>query len=971
MTDGDGSPPVSNRAPSAPGEDFGEASSDSPHGSIDGRGEEEKEEVSPGDGIEIVATGSLDDTSTGEGKETGIFDSNSLGDGSNSNGIDIESEDRSVDVPGDENEQVPEGEGGGRVVSLNPSAPPALDQIEAAVADEGERSANEANGPQRVESVSSEEAGETAEEADAAPALDVTAASNPSRDGNINDVAGSARQNDEKGGGLCCNIRVECCDCKCDASCSGVRWWAVALAVALLAVAVGLGVGLGVPRSRAGGDTAADGAAQQQSQNSGLGSEGNVRSAAPSPIPTIASPPTGSVSTPFPSDAPHTSDAPESRPTTRPTGIVDVRPSAPASTPSGTYPSWEKVDEIGPKMFGASGVSWGWSVALGRYGTRLAVAPRIAGEGGLGGGGREGVRRITGGTVKRLRRGEELHRRDTDDDADPIAKVFFGSPFRTEEGQSGENWFLMKGGDIVAPDSLAETTNRASDSHGHQVELSRGSSDLLAVRFIRTVTSSSGGRVQMGALQIYRYNSFSPNYGWNAISAPLLGQDIRESVSSMAVADKEPWFVVEMRNLEQSSDGSDPILANLSGKVRVCSVGDDEQLYQMGQDLETFGPFGGKSVGISFDGRILAVGHTLPRLLQEREASGCARVQTYQYVSGVYQSANSVDLFEFCDGHYTLALSYQGNTLAVSAIGGDTGELGVVRVFRNVGGAWAQIGQDLRGNARWDDFGRSLSFDEAGGRLAVGSRLHNANSPYRRSAGRVQVFHYDSRRAQWRALGPNIEGGEESEQLGWDVSLSLDGGRVAAGSTFAGAVGQGKVQIFQFSEGALEIRPSSAPLPRPSVWNPRPTPPPLQGPFVWTPLPTPAPLQRPSISTPLPTLAAPSFGRTDAPAIPPGVTCPDPCVQCLRQVSDEWLTFCLQAGGGCGRDEEAPYLYNGEGYKIREGECSLQNFSGGLCVEMNISFEEQDACVRAWQPTVDKYLADSATEGSCKDAISI
>lgn len=43
------------------------------------------------------------------------------------------------------------------------------------------------------------------------------------------------------------------------------------------------------------------------------------------------------------------------------------------------------VSGITSEQFGPSGISWGWSIVLGKEGRRLVVAPRIAGQRGRGG----------------------------------------------------------------------------------------------------------------------------------------------------------------------------------------------------------------------------------------------------------------------------------------------------------------------------------------------------------------------------------------------------------------------------------------------------------------------------------------------------------------------------------------------------------------------------------------------------------
>lgn len=99
---------------------------------------------------------------------------------------------------------------------------------------------------------------------------------------------------------------------------------------------------------------------------------------------------------------------------------------------------------------------------------------------------------------------------------------------------------------------------------------------------------------------------------------------------------------------------------------------------------------------------------------------------------------------------------------------------------------------------------------------------------------------------------------------------------------------------------------------------------------------------------------------------PSSLPCPAECVKCLVEVSSEWLVYCLSSDGGCGRDDDGPYIYLGDGFKVFEGTCTIQYFSGpGKCVEMDITSEEQESCVTMWKPVVDAYLRLKGVDTTC------
>jgi hypothetical protein len=75
-------------------------------------------------------------------------------------------------------------------------------------------------------------------------------------------------------------------------------------------------------------------------------------------------------------------------------------------------------------------------------------------------------------------------------------------------------------------------------------------------------------------------------------------------------------------------------------------------------------------------------------------------------------------------------LNAAGTILAVGAIGNDGNGLsnrGHVRVYQYNGSGWAQIGQDIDGEAAGDWSGWSVSLNASGNILAVGAIKNDGN----------------------------------------------------------------------------------------------------------------------------------------------------------------------------------------------------------------------------------------------------
>ncbi len=91
-----------------------------------------------------------------------------------------------------------------------------------------------------------------------------------------------------------------------------------------------------------------------------------------------------------------------------------------------------------------------------------------------------------------------------------------------------------------------------------------------------------------------------------------------------------------------------------------------------------------------------------------------------------------------------VSLSSDGSRVAVGYPYNDTAgvDAGAVRVFEVVDGAWVLLGAVILGAATGDQFGERVSLSDDGGRVAVGTGLHDpliAGSKAT-NAGQVRVF---------------------------------------------------------------------------------------------------------------------------------------------------------------------------------------------------------------------------------------
>ena len=84
-----------------------------------------------------------------------------------------------------------------------------------------------------------------------------------------------------------------------------------------------------------------------------------------------------------------------------------------------------------------------------------------------------------------------------------------------------------------------------------------------------------------------------------------------------------------------------------------------------------------------------------------------------------------------------------------------------------------QLGSDIDGEALYDGFGRSVSMNSAGDRLAIGANVNGDN------AGHVRV--YDHVNGSWTQVGEDIDGEAAYDKSGYSVSMNSAGDRMAIG----------------------------------------------------------------------------------------------------------------------------------------------------------------------------------------------
>ena len=133
-----------------------------------------------------------------------------------------------------------------------------------------------------------------------------------------------------------------------------------------------------------------------------------------------------------------------------------------------------------------------------------------------------------------------------------------------------------------------------------------------------------------------------------------------------------------------------------------------------------------------------------------------------------------------------VAISKDGTVIATGGyLGTDSNgnKKGYVRLYKNNGGNWSQIGSDIYGENIDDRFGYNVSLSDDGSIVAINAPKNIGDG---RRGGHVRVFKNNS--GNWSQIGSDIDGHIMNDHGGavhkTSISLSGDGTHVAIGHPF-------------------------------------------------------------------------------------------------------------------------------------------------------------------------------------------
>jgi Flp pilus assembly pilin Flp len=219
---------------------------------------------------------------------------------------------------------------------------------------------------------------------------------------------------------------------------------------------------------------------------------------------------------------------------------------------------------------------------------------------------------------------------------------------------------------------------------------------------------------------------------------------------------------------------------------------------QIGQDIEgeQEQERSGNSVSLNGLGTIVAIGASQ----NDENGTNTGEVKIYENIDGTWTQVggdiNGVSEFEYSGSR--VVLSEVGNIVAISSFGDSANgeDSGQVRIYENIGGVWTQIGEDINGEATDDYSGWSIALSASGNVIAIGGVWNDGNGI---NSGHVRIFQNFG--GVWTQIGEDINGEAAYDQSGFSADISADGSIVAIGGKLNNGNGNssGHVRVFDLS----------------------------------------------------------------------------------------------------------------------------------------------------------------------------
>ena len=311
------------------------------------------------------------------------------------------------------------------------------------------------------------------------------------------------------------------------------------------------------------------------------------------------------------------------------------------------------------------------------------------------------------------------------------------------------------------------------DRFGSEVSLSSDGT-RIAIGAVRN--DVGGAKIDGGHARIYQFNGSN----WIKLGSDIDGEKANDRSGCAVQISGDGNTVIVGAYRHSNNRGHAKVYRYNGSQDRWDLLGSE---IQGGQTTE----YAGMSVDISDDGTVIAVGGYG---YSETGKNNLGRVRVYKLNGNSWQLRGGGIIGERKNDQSgrSISLSADGDTIAIGANGNDgnrNNNCGHVRVYTFAGNQWNQVGQDIDGEKRADNFGHSVSLSSDGTRLAVAAPKYEPSGAVNDNWGQAKF--YELRNNSWTELG-SVNGealGDQAgltEQGGTGISISGDGLRFALGA---------------------------------------------------------------------------------------------------------------------------------------------------------------------------------------------
>ena len=294
-----------------------------------------------------------------------------------------------------------------------------------------------------------------------------------------------------------------------------------------------------------------------------------------------------------------------------------------------------------------------------------------------------------------------------------------------------------------------------------------------------------GGSFTRGSASVYINNSGT----WTALGSQIDGEiDGDELGTSVSINGAGNIIAIGAEDKDTDGSGGD----SYHGQVTIYEYNTGTTSWDLIGTLNGVNGSDhfGHSVSLNNEGDILAVGaHTY-----NGGSSGAGYTKIFRNNAGTWELIGSQ-----IDGE--VVGDESGNSVSLNANGDivvigehkneDTGSnSGQVRVFKNISNSWTQIGADINGWTVNDNYGRKVSINDAGDKIAISGEVTSGTS----FLGHTEIYYNNA--GTWIQIGADIRGSIAYDYLGSAISFSASGNTIAIGANYGTDNNRGYVVTY-------------------------------------------------------------------------------------------------------------------------------------------------------------------------------